>query len=120
MGADNCYIGTWTLSVWGIGLPSIYPPANITGAKGENKSLLQSEIVNELSWETNPRNAGFNVAKYKIFLESNGVWTFLGEVSSSTYKYWHQVTNLYQQQTYAIVAELDDGRESIAGYVTVR
>lgn len=120
MGKENCEIGTWIISVWGVGLPSIYPPTNITGFKGENKSLLQSEIINEISWEANPRNAGFNVIKYKIFLEIDGQWTFLDEVSASTTKYWHEVDDLYVQQTYAIVGILDDNRESIAGYVTIK
>jgi len=119
MGMGNCWIGTWTLSVWGVGLPSIYPPTNITGFKGENKSLLQSEFVNEISWDINTRNAGFNVVKYKIFLETNGQWALVDEISSSSTKYWHKVNEVSYRQTYAIVGVLDDNRESIAGYVTV-
>lgn len=115
----QCETGKWIISARGVTAPTFYPPANFTGQRGENSSLLQSEYGSLLSWEPNPMNTGINVTKYRIYRKQYGNWIFLGEVDATDSQYWHSGIDPYIQVEYAITAVSDLNQESCAGYVTV-
>ena len=97
----------------------IAPPQNLTADQQTNKAFLQTEYINELTWEANPLNADKNVANYRIYLVGNGnQLTLLTEVNSSNFRYWHRNVNRRETMTYAITAVNDQGEESLPYYHT--
>lgn len=98
---------------------SIAPPRNLSAKQVKNQSLLQLEYINELSWDTNPRNEGKNVTNYRIYLVENNQKIFLGEVDSNTFKFWHRNAGKRVVRTYAITAKNSDGEESPPYYHTI-
>lgn len=115
----QCSSGTWMVAAWGVTIPSFFPPANITGSRVENKSLLQSEHGNLINWEINPANTGTTVDKYRIYKQQYGHWIRLGEVDSSQFEFFHRGVDQYIQQVYAVTAISASNQESCAGYITV-
>lgn len=115
----QCEAGKWIISARGVTTPSFYPPANVSGTKDENSSLLQTEYGCLLNWEPNPMNTGITVNKYRIYLKQYGSWILMGEVDATESQYWHGGVDPYKQQEYAITAVSDLNKESCAGYVTV-
>lgn len=115
----QCSTGTWMVAAWGITTPSFNPPANISGSRVENKSLLQSEYGNLIKWDINPANTGITVVKYRIYEQQSGYWIQLGEVDASQFEYFHRGINQYMQQEYAVTAISTSNQESCAGFVTV-
>ncbi len=94
---------------------SIAPPLNLTGQQHTNRSLLQTEYINELTWESNPYNADKNITQYRIYVvnvQSGGSLSRLGEVDSSTFTYLHRRVNKREPLTYAITAVDSEGKES--------
>jgi hypothetical protein len=115
----QCSSGTWMVAAWGVTSPSFYPPANITGSRVENNSLLQSEFGNLINWEPNPMNTGTTVVKYRIYEQQYGHWLQLGEVDAAQFEYFHRGINQYMQQEYAVTAISGNNQESCAGFITV-
>jgi hypothetical protein len=98
---------------------AIAPPKNLSATQVKNQSLLQLEYINELTWDKNPRNEGKNVTNYRLYLVENGQTTFLGEVDSNTFKFWHRNAGKRVERTYAITAKNSDGEESPPYYHTI-
>ncbi|MCP5107115.1 MAG: S8 family serine peptidase, partial [bacterium] len=98
----------------------ISPPANIAGEQKTNRSLLQTEYINELSWDTNPYNAGKNITRYRIYVVGGGnQLTNIGEVDSSTFTFWHRKVSKREAITYAVTSVNADGAESPPYYYTL-
>jgi len=98
-----------------IALFTIAPPLNLTGEQHTNRSFLQTEYINELTWESNPYNVDKNISLYRIYVvdvEGGGQLTSLGEVDSSTFTYLHRRVNKREPVTYAITAVDSEGNES--------
>jgi hypothetical protein len=98
-----------------------YCPLEANASMYENRSFLQVEYSNNLSWRPNPRNSAVNVTHYRIYqLEhrifdlTNSNWILLDEVNAGTYEYWHPVPEADQKFYYAISAVTNGNRESIA------
>jgi beta-lactamase superfamily II metal-dependent hydrolase len=96
----------------------IYPPLNARGEKILNRSLLQSEYINVLSWEANPDNE--NIKQYKVYLIDGIEKMPLATLSSSYFKYWHR--KVYKENTYVywIVAVDNSGREDKPAIINVK
>lgn len=91
----------------------IAPPINIAAVQETNKSFLQTEYINVLTWESNPYNADNNVAHYRVYVVGSGnQLTRLGEVDSSTFTFWHRKVNKREEMTYAVTAVDASGLES--------
>jgi len=96
----------------------IYPPLNAKGEKILNRSLLQAEYVNVLSWEANPNNE--NITNYRIYLIEGEQRALLATLPSSDFKYLHRRVDKGKAYTYWITALDSSGREGDPAIVTVK
>jgi subtilisin family serine protease len=100
-------------------LLTLAPPANISAQQVPNRSLLRTEYINELTWESNPLNSGKNVSQYKIYIVQGTQLTLLAQVNSSTFRYLHRGVGKRQDVTYAISAVDAQGQESLPRHYTL-
>jgi uncharacterized protein HemY len=98
----------------------VAPPLNLKAVQQKNQSFLQSEYLNELTWEENPRNVGKNVTYYRVYLYENGQPTLLEQVSSSTYQYRHRHAGLRVERKYGVTSVTSDGVESVPFTYTIK
>ena len=108
-------VGTALMSLF-----SVSPPLNVTAEQNRNRSFLQTEYLNKLTWEQNPRNASRNITHYRIYLRENDQMIFLGEVSSSTFTYLHRKAGKRVERTYGVTAVTAEGEESFPYYHTIK
>jgi subtilisin family serine protease len=94
----------------------IAPPTSLSALQTVNRSLLQSEYINIISWEPNPFNHDKNVAQYKIYALRNSQLNLLAQVDASTSSYMHRDAGNRQPVTYAVTAVDDLGNESYPTY----
>lgn len=99
---------------------NVAPPLNLRAVQQKNQSFLQTEYLNELTWDENPRNTGKNVAYYRVYLYENGQPTLLEQVSSSTYQYRHRHAGQRVERKYGITAVTSDGYESFPYTYTIK
>jgi CubicO group peptidase (beta-lactamase class C family) len=101
-----------------------YPPPGINGTRVENRSLLRTEYIDVLRWETNPLNEVENISKYRIYYytDESGAMTkvWLGEVNAGTTEYWCRNAPGDNPRTYGISSVTYDNRESVPTAITVR
>jgi len=100
-------------------LLKVAPPLNFSGEIQENYSLLQTEYINILTWETNPLNEGKNIQKYRVYEIDGAQKILLAEVDSSVFEYYYRKVNPVQRYTYAVSAINDEGLESVGIYLTI-
>jgi hypothetical protein len=101
-------------------LLTIAPPLNLTAEQIRNRSLLQTEYINELTWESNPLNDDKDVTHYRIYVvEAGDQLRPLGEVDSSTFTYLHRMVGKRETTTYAVTAVDSEGEESSPYYYTL-
>jgi subtilisin family serine protease len=99
---------------------SLAPPLEFSAEQETNRSFLQTEYVNVLSWAANPLNQNKNVTHYRVYLVNPGdILTMLAEVNSSTTSYWHRNQERRVERTYAVTAVDGDGQESPPRYFTL-
>jgi len=96
---------------------SIHPPLDFSGQKVSNRSLLQVEYINSLSWQPHPNNV--DIRKYRIYSIQEHSQNLLIELDASLLNYWHRRVDKDTEHTYAIVAVSDENREGERAYVTV-
>jgi len=99
---------------------SILPPIGVEVSKQINKSLLQTEYINLISWATNPYNIDNNVVSYRIYTVENNNLNLLSTVDSSQFSYMHRNVGIYTEMTYAVTAVNGKGEESIPYYYTIK
>lgn len=129
--AGKIVAGTYGRGVWESPLasppdvPGIYPPLKFSAQSRLNRSLLQSEFINVLSWLANPLNNKNNtvISFYRVYLVSRSQGqanrTLLAELDANTFEY---ILRQSQSQTvsYALTAVDNTGRESDPLYITLR
>jgi subtilisin family serine protease len=99
---------------------SVAPPVNLSAEQETNKSFLQTEFINVLTWEHNPFNDDRTIINYRIYLVNNGgQLTSLAEVDGSTFTYWHRNVNKRETTSYGVTAVDDSGEESPPVYYTL-
>jgi len=99
-------------------IPDFFPPVNLAGEKLRNKSLMQKEYLDELTWEANPKNDPEKTAKYRIYKRVENDLVQIAEVGADTFKYWvRKVAN--EENTYYISTINNEDKESTRAYVRV-
>lgn len=100
-------------------LLSLAPPLNFAGVQQANRSLLQTEYINVLTWQKNPLNDQNNqvIVKYRIYtIDSSDNLTSLAEVDAATFEYLHRKLMKSKEYKYAIKSVNDKGEESASAY----
>jgi len=90
-----------------------------SGYRVKNRSLLQAEYIDILTWEAFQEMGNINGYRiYQVEVES-GNWDLLAELDSDTFEYRHRnVGN--EKQHYALVAVDEQNKESDAVYLSVQ
>ncbi|MCP5103382.1 MAG: hypothetical protein GY950_08385 [bacterium] len=107
------------------GVLRLYPPLRFSAVTEANKSLLQTEYINVLTWENNPVNTAnnVNVVRYRLYVVSGDSRLHLADVEAGSaavnYEYSHRGLGL-ETYRYALSAVDDKGNESNVLYLTVR
>jgi hypothetical protein len=96
----------------------IYAPLAFQGRKVMNRSLMQVEYINVLSWEPNPANAG--IVKYRVLMTEGATDALLAELSAQTFIYRHREVGKDAEYRYALCAVDAQGREGERARVTVK
>lgn len=98
-------------------MSAIKPPLQFTGQQHANRSALQVEYLNLLTWQPNPLNQ--NIAAYRIFQVNDGQLQLLGEVDTSTTSFMHRFIASRTIYSYAIRAVNSSGVEGLAASVSI-
>lgn len=106
------------LSITANFLRKIYPPINAKAEKVLNRSLLQSEYINILTWEPNPYNE--NIIGYKIYLLEESQKMLLGELKANERRFVHRRVSKDEPYTYLIIAFDNNLREGEPAIVEVK
>jgi len=96
----------------------IHHPLNFAGQKVLNRSLLQAEYINVLSWNYNPRNK--HIVKYRVYEVEGESRSLLVEYDGHAYEYWHRNVEKDRTYTYALCAVNDEDREGEFTYLTIK
>ncbi|MGD9347964.1 MAG: serine hydrolase, partial [Candidatus Aminicenantes bacterium] len=96
-----------------------YYPLEVSVRKVENRGLFTQETINDINWLPNPRNAGENITKYRIYWLIDEYRSLLAEVDANTFEYWHRKVHEDTSYIYAISAVTSDDRESAPLFVSV-
>jgi hypothetical protein len=97
----------------------VAPPINLVVRQEINKSLLQREYINVLTWERNPYNADKNIMEYRIYSVENYQLIPKTNVDNLTFTYMDRRVPGGQTQTYAVTAVNTEGEESPPLYYTI-
>jgi len=97
---------------------NLYPPLNCQGQKVSNRSLVQIEYINYLSWEANPENQ--NVSIYRIYELTSGTPQLLVDLGSTVFHYAHRRVEKDKEYRYSISAVDSLGHEGAPAFITVK
>jgi photosystem II stability/assembly factor-like uncharacterized protein len=101
--------------------PAIFPPLYLSGSTAANNSFLQTEYINLLEWDANPKNndsAGNNtIVNYRLYRIDGQSRSLLAELGPNTYHYMHRRLE-GRNYSYALTAVDQQGRESRPLYLT--
>ncbi len=97
----------------------VAPPLNPSAQQVINQSLLQTEYINVVTWQSNPFNADKNVTHYNIYRMQGDQQEFVAQVDGSTFTYHHRKAQKDAKVTYAITAVDDKDQESAPAYYTL-
>ncbi|MCP5107981.1 MAG: hypothetical protein GY950_31620 [bacterium] len=99
-------------------IPDIYPPTNASGQRQRNKSLMQQEYLDVLSWESNANNEGKNISGCRIFKMEDGNLVHVTDVAGDTLQYYvRKVEN--EDVVYYLASFDNENRESTRTYIKV-
>jgi len=79
---------------------NLYPPLNFRGQKIANRSLVQVEYINNLTWEANPLNQNLNT--YRIYELRAEIPQLLAELGPTVFQYAHRSVERDKEYTYQI------------------
>jgi hypothetical protein len=97
----------------------IYPPLFLNGGIQENRSLLMTEYINVLNWDTNPLNEGKGISGYRIYLLQQEGYTWLHDLDLNEYEFLHRGVDKGDKYVYAVVAINSTGEESRPAIVEI-
>lgn len=92
-----------------IGSLEIKAPLNLQAQQVKNQSLLQTEYINFLTWQANPRNQPYNIAGYRVYQINGKNFELIVEVNANQLECMHRGAGQGSQYTYAVVAVTADG-----------
>ena len=87
-----------------IGSLKLQAPLNLHAQRFENRSLLQTEYINFLTWQANPQNQSYNITGYRVFRVSGNELSVITDVDANQLEYLHRNAGQESQYTYAVVA----------------
>ena len=90
-----------------IGTAKIQAPLNLQIERIENRSFLQTEYINVLTWQANPQNQG--VTGYRVYLVNGKDFEVIAELEAGQFEYAHRGAGSSSQYTYAVTAIGADG-----------
>jgi C1A family cysteine protease len=61
----------------------VSPPSNLTAVRLTNRSVTQTEYIVDLSWGTNPANAGLNIVVYRVYQKVGDSWVYLTDLPTN-------------------------------------
>lgn len=101
--------------------PPVYPPMCFTVVTERNRSLLQTEYMNILGWDSNPLNSANDVtiSRYRLYEMSGDTRVLLADLDPGKFGYVHRKLEI-RPYRYALLAVDDEGRESVPLYLTAR
>lgn len=93
----------------------ILPPADFSGTKVANRSLLLTQYINVLSWRPNPQNQGLAVSGYRIYAVENGQKTSIAQLTGDQTGYMIKNVEKDMSYTYSIAAVVNnrEGSEAV-------
>ncbi|MCJ7682610.1 MAG: hypothetical protein MUP70_17910, partial [Candidatus Aminicenantes bacterium] len=100
-----------------IGSRKIYAPVNCAGRRMLNRSLLQAEYINVLSWQGHPDNE--DVALYRIYLIEGADRNLLADLSPDHFEFRHRSVSKDRTYAYSIAAVNHWGNEGTPANITV-
>jgi len=98
----------------------LYPPANFSVNRVQNRSLSQEEYIDLLSWEVNQRNENSNIEKYRIYTINQGKKNKLVDLKSNEFEYKIRFLKKDTAYTYAISSVDSEGREGFLQQVSIK
>lgn len=101
-----------------IGSLKIQPPLSLYARQEQNRSLLQTEYINILTWQANPQNQAYGITGYRIYQITGKKLELLAEVNAGQLEYLHRKTEA-AAYTYAVVAVDSEGSNGEPAVVTV-
>ncbi len=97
--------------------PPIYAPQNFTAQQTWNRSLLQSELLNHLSWRPNPDNK--HITHYRIYQIEGSSRILVAELSEEATSFLHKNITAGGTTHYQIVAVDYKNREGEPASISV-
>jgi len=97
----------------------ISPPKNLSAQQKINQSLLMTEYINQITWESNPYNENRTISHYNIYLVQGEQFNLLARVSPSTFSYLHRGVEKEKETTYAVTVVDAGSQESRPAYFTL-
>lgn len=101
-----------------IGSLKIQPPLALQGRQVKNRSLLQTENINLLTWQANPQNQSYGITGYRIYQISGKSLELIAQVGTDVTEYRHRKTE-EAAYTYAVVAIDAEGSNGEPAVVTI-
>lgn len=98
----------------------IAPPRNVSVNQQLNRSLLQTEYINFITWENSPFNSGKNISQYNIYIVKDSGNTLLINVNSDVFSYMHRHVEGNIETRYAVSCVDANGNESPLSYYTLK
>ncbi len=97
----------------------VAPPVNASGTQQRNKTFLQVEFINVLSWQDNPLNANREIIHYRVYKLNDNQLSLLSEMPPTTHTYWHRGVGERVTTQYAFSTVDNKGEESPLNYYTL-
>ena len=92
---------------------------NVNGQRTANRSLLQVEYIDLLTWEVY-RNDTSGIDAFRVYRVEDDERHLLAELAANTFSYRHRQVGEGKAATYALVAVTDNNWESDPVYITIR
>lgn len=96
----------------------IYPPLEFKGKRVMNRSVLQVEYINVLTWSPNPKNG--NISGFRLYQVENKNLRLLAELNQETFEYRHRRVQKDKIYEYALVTVDDAKVESEPVYLKIQ
>ncbi len=116
----SAYLILYPIRDW-LGDPP-HGPENAQGTKYLNRSLVQKEYINEITWEPSSRNPGLDISEYRIYkIHSANSRTLLAKTDANTFIYRHAGAEIQEksEHIYGITTVTSDQKESIPAFVII-
>ncbi|MCP4216928.1 MAG: hypothetical protein GY765_19920 [bacterium] len=115
-------IATYGRGLWEAPLaqvPVVFPPLDFSGERKKNRSMMQTELVDVLTWAVSPNNDPAKVNVYRIYKLTGSDYVQVAEVNSQTFEYLVRGVEEDVNISYYISTIDTDGNESLKTYTQV-